>query len=230
MASQTLREKIKALVARAESIASSPAEVEAAMSRANDLMQKHGLTLDDVAGEDAEPVLVAEGEIVTGRVLKTVGFFVPSLARFCGVRSFRTWETYSRHRQLNWVGYGPDIDLAQYLFGVITEAIRTESRKHQPAKSRDDFACAMAARIGMRLRELSDLRQPTAVGGGKDLIAVKDAAIDEAFDQLGIGKARRRATRSIDETVFDAGRKAGDRVGLHRPVSGERGKLALPAS
>ena len=227
--SSALRSKIKALVDRAENSASSDAEVEAAMSRAQDLMIKHGLSFDDITGADAAQVLVAEGEIVTGRTAKALNFFIPALAKFCGVRVFKSYEAYTPQRKLNWVGYEPDIDLAQYLFGVITRAIMAESRKHHPARTRDDFARAMAARIGKRLLSLTEeVAVPTSKGN--ELVAIKDAAIRDAMDQLGLKTARRQRAVQVNEDAFYAGRKAGDQVGLHRPVGAAAGRLALPAS
>jgi hypothetical protein len=227
--------KIAALIKKGNDKAASEAEAEAALSMAQQLMDRHGLTLEDVTGDDGEAVEIFEGVEVKGRWKKCLPYLIGPLTEFCNVRSYR--RRYGSNYKQMWVGYRSDVDLATWLYSVIQRSVMTESRKYDPptqwvseaARMRDDFAIGMAARIGERLKKIIADRAaatPPSISG-TDIVAVRNAALDEALEELGLKRARKSRDRALDSRAISAGVDAGNNVGLGRPVEKSTGPLAL---
>lgn len=99
------------------------------------------------------------------------------------------------------------------------------------------FQKGMVVRIGARLREIKKSRidemkkheetfrekQMKNVSSSKSLMVVKTNHVDDAFkklsDEIKLRTHRAVTTRSVAGNAYGAGRAAGDKVNLGRPVS-----------
>jgi hypothetical protein len=80
----------------------------------------------------------------------------------------------------------------------------------------------MGSRINERLIALAAVLDNTAkTGSGTALVVVKNAVVDEAYGKLNLHfSGRRIGGMSVrDGAAYYAGREAGDRVNLDRPIT-----------
>ena len=132
-------------------------------------------------------------------------------------------------------GFAPDTALASYLFAVIDRAMRSglaAFRAEHPRltglalrRASQSFQHGMADRLAERLdamhgeREASVAAQQTT---GTALMVIKHRVVEDAIRLVSGGRRRVRLNGA-----FRRGRDAGDRVDLHRPVTGDgRGLIA----
>lgn len=75
----------------------------------------------------------------------------------------------------------------------------------------------------------AETRDDAGRGTGTEVTAVKNAKLQEHYDELGIANAVQRK-RSFYREGAVAGQSAGDKVPLHRPVSEDTGPLQIAAT
>jgi hypothetical protein len=131
------------------------------------------------------------------------------------------------------LGTEVDVAVAEYLVLLMMRAIDRESGGFimmngdyamlGPVDQRQavhSFQVGMAQRLSERLGELKSKRDFTVKSKGTDLVVVKGAMIEEAFDTLGIKLGKIGLGGSFSDTSsFRAGRGAGDRVNISAGVS-----------
>ena len=231
--SSTIKAKIAALVAKGRDGAASEAEALAAIAMADRLMAEHGLKLSDVMGEDGEKVEVGDTAPLGGRMSFASRYYRTPLSDFCGVRAI-VHRLKGREVGVTWVGYPSDIAMAEYLSSVIGRALMEESKGFNPwrvwwhsgsaasaTRARNEFAAAMAFRIGQRLDALARARKAAAGSdGGSSLVVFRDAALDDFMATLRLEAAPKSRRLVVDPVVMAAGVAAGDGVHLGRPIEG----------
>ncbi len=143
-----------------------------------------------------------------------------------------------------------DSEALQYLFEVISKAIETEAvayKSHPDYKYAEgskksayvSFQRGMSHRISSRLaqlrRENDEAMEAARAAGtaqssstGTSLVVLKGQLIEEEFKKEGIRLRKYHSSERIrNHNAYDAGRAAGDRVNLNRPLGGGRGNAGL---
>lgn len=236
MAQRSMKERAAALMARANDPASSEAEANLCMQKAMDLMSKFGFTMDEISGDQAEEIGASSTCWTNGRPGGAMVFVQNAIAAFTNTRvSFK--GNLSNGSAMTYHGYGPERDLAVWLHGHILNAIKVESATYDPgpfspairAKDRKSFAIYMARRIAQRLYAMSETLDDAGRGTGTDVMIVKNQKLDEHFEDLGFKKAIHRKVSVFSEGA-EAGKRAGENLSLHRPVTEQGAPLAIAST
>ncbi len=128
-------------------------------------------------------------------------------------------------------GFDTDTALASYLFAVIDRAIRSEldgfrMRRPELAGTRlrqasSNFQIGMAARVAERLTAMHAEREASVAAqrpAGTALVLLRHQVVEDAFP-VSAPKLRSMAGLTFRrDQAFRAGRDAGERVNLRRPV------------
>ena len=152
---------------------------------------------------------------------------------YCGVKTWYMWRFGSGLkgvRQVRMLGLPADCEMAKYLYLLIAQAIDGEVKAfavkgYNAADTRrinQSFSVGMARRVRDRLEQMARELEPVAVTAtGTALVVVKGALVEHAFAELGLKMSRgSRGPQARDHGAYAAGRAAGDRVNLSRPISG----------
>ncbi len=233
---KSMKDRVGALLLKANDPAASEAEAQTCMNMAMNLMAKYGLSMADVSGEDAEEIGQTETHWQRGLGGDAMIYVQNAIAAFTSTRAAYRGNASIGTRMI-YYGYGPERELALWLHTHIRNAIEVESRLYNPlvrnatlrAKDRKSFAVFMAKRIAERLFELAETLDEAGRGTGTDVMVVKNAKLDEYYGKLGISQAR-ESNRTFFREGATAGADAGDKVSLHRPVSEQSGPLAITAT
>jgi Protein of unknown function (DUF2786) len=231
-----VKARIKALAEKTVSNGCTEAEAIAAAEMVGRLLERYALSMAEIDIREAGCVQV---EIpLGGRRRRPIDGCVPAIARFCDCK---VWLSRGE-RQASYVlfGFAPDIALAGYLFAVIDRAIRsgvTAFRREHPRlagvalrRASQSFQQGMAARLAERLEAMQGEREASVAAQratGTALMVVKHRVVEEAFRETRIRLVSGGRQRMRLNGAFRRGREAGDRVDLHRPVTGGgRGLIA----
>jgi len=238
----SIKKKIHALLSKTIENGCSEAEALMAAAKAGELMDHFNLSITDI---DIKQTGCKKVEIelttVIGGPLDGV---MVALAAYCDSKVWfnRGHKIYhgpiTKGGTYNFFGLEPDADMAEYLYHIIDRALESSlkefkksddykfaSRKKTATKS---FGYAFASRLSIRLSEMKKERDAKLhemqrdERTGRNLVLVKSEQVESEFADLGMKlSARKRSTRNYDSNAADAGRKAGDRVGLNPGVSGQ---------
>ncbi len=222
-----VKARIKALTERTVARGCTEAEAMAAAEMVGRLLERYALTMEEV---DVRQEPCAQVEVpIGGQRRRPVDACVPAIARFCDCKVWlaRTAQGAS----YVFFGFETDIGLAAYLFTVIDRAIKSELagfRKSGPPltgtalrRASASFQHGMAARVAERLESMHAAREAKVVAQrstGTALILARHQVVEAAF------RARKVRLRSLPgltlrrNAAFRAGRVAGERVNLNRPV------------
>lgn len=230
---KSMKDRVAALMRKANDPAASETEAQSCMTMAMNLMSKFGFSMSDVSGGEAEEIGQSDTHWQRGRGGDAMTYVQGAIAAFTSTRvSYR--GNASVGTSMTYYGYEAERDLAIWLHNHIRSAIETESRLYNPpvqdaslrAKDRKSFAVYMARRIAQRLFDLAEKLDEAGRGSGTEVMVVKNAKLDEHYKKLDLLKAR-KTKRSFFHEGASAGAKAGDRVSLHRPVSEKDSPLAI---
>lgn len=215
------------------------AEALAAAQAARRIMDAHRLTQSDIEIE-AEPIDDIWIDRPTAHKLAAVDLCATGISRYCGTKS---WYDFKNHKRM-WrvIGLKADTEMARYLYEMLASTIAREmahfAKYNRVAYYRDaaetrrinqSFSVGMARRINSRLHEMAKAAEATAVTStGTALVVVKDHAVSGYFDTLGIKfSGSLGGPKARHEHAYNAGREAGNRVNLSRPVAGAaQGRIA----
>lgn len=228
-----LIEKIKALQAHTTERGCTEEEAMTAAVMASRLISEHQLSMTEIEiGEEiCEFDFLSTGE----RTPHEVRFCVIAVAKYTDTK---IWTTRRKEFTLAFFGLPEDVVFAVFLIKIIQSAMLTETnayhvRMHQLGErwsraAGNAFMRGMATRISGRLTAMRrDKEADRATSTGRDLMVVKNALVKEQFDRLGLNLVYGRAGVAKDQGSFDAGKAAGDRVGLNRPIGGRGGGYML---
>ena len=222
--SDAIVSRVRALLAKTVENGATEAEAIAAASKARELMDRYNCTLTDLEIAE-EPVVKTEIDRPNARRMAAVDYCLSAIAKFCDCK---TWYSIGETRRVVFFGHRNDTDMAGYLYQMIATAIKSEldlfqrRQGYRDRKETSSFQVGMAVRIADRLRAMSGERQPAVkTASGTALVLVKTAAVDQAFAKLGLrfGAARSMGMSTGSSGAYNAGKAAGDRVNLSRPVS-----------
>lgn len=230
--------RVRALLNKTIDNGCTEAEALAAAEAARRIMDAHRLTQTDVQIE-AEPIDDIWIERPTAQKLSAVDLCCSAISRYCGTKSWYEWKHGKRHWRV--IGLADDTSMARYLYEMLATTIARETAhytKYNRVPSRDaadtrrqnqSFSVGMAHRIARRLYEMAGAANATAVTStGTALVVVKAHTVNAAFAALGLALSKgNTGPRAFSQAAYDAGRAAGDRVNLSRPLGGQaQGRIA----
>jgi hypothetical protein len=227
-AMERLVQRIQALRAKTVAQGCTEEETLAAAEKAAELLDRYGLSLGEVEFR-AQPC-AGIGIQTDRRRFAPIDSCVPGIAAFFDCR---VWLERMGDRALRYVFFGlrGDVAAAEYLYGLVEQAFRTETDlfRASPLYARMAGARRSAAhsfQIGLgrgicdKLGQLQAAREATRRSlSGRDLVPVKAAMVDEAVAKLGLdlhARALGRGRRVLSD-AFSAGQVAGQRFD-YRPA------------
>jgi hypothetical protein len=229
---ERVKARIRALAARTVERGCSEAEALAAAQKVGELLEVYGLTMSEVELRE-EACLQREVVFADPRRVAMKWLF-PELLRFTECKG---WTSGTDTLVL--FGLEPDVLMAEYLLHVIGAALIQEeaayrrgphfaARRAQAQAVLRSFRLGFASRVAARLGELAEARQRSQEGvrasTGTALVLVKQQRIAEGFRGLGLRlRTVHREATIRDRGAWGAGRQAGERVSLERPVGAAQG-------
>lgn len=204
------------------------AEAMAALAKADKLMEEHGLTEADLEVAEAKRDM-RHGEFKYG--IKTqrpcAKWCSKTIGQFCGVR---TWYS-STTQTSNGFGFNGDVEMYEFLLKLVHDSMNREWKDYLPRNpKREGLSChteywsfmyGMADRVNEKIHELMEAREVKTDSTGTDLVVKKmevvEAGLKEVLPDVQLRKTRSRGTQ-VERSAEAAGREAGDRVNLNRPL------------
>lgn len=221
---------IRALAAKTTANGCTEEEAVSAASKLAELLAKHNVTLDEAKLRETPFARHSEAhfDMVGERLWKVAD----GIAHMTGAR-YWTSANGVHPVVINFFGFEHEVEVARYLLEICAYAMRSERgrllRTHallRPEARRRrivPFLDGMADSLRRRIREL----KPTEPIG-KGLAVVKDALVEAALADSGIGLTKGRAARSRDfEESYAQGVAAGDRVSLNPGLTGAADRKRL---
>lgn len=245
-------QRVMNLRAKAEDAGSSEAEMNAALILCSKLMDSYNieeaeLALAEASGEIKLDVIT---RVADTKILKGTTQMHKVLLCLTGISKFtETKCVFNKGSgEVTFTGHRPDIELAEFLVGVIKDALDREFTNYKRVEggrlgygAKTSFQNAMATRVSNRLyemagerdtdraakkREAQRLQIENAATASSTALVVSEIAEQKAKEVAAeFKKAHPRLrtvktmTRSSNRNAFSAGRAAGDRVNLGRAIS-----------
>jgi hypothetical protein len=227
-------EKIKALLNKTVDNGCSEEEMGTALDKARAWMDAHEITEDELRLTKAEEA-VLRSEPPDSLDPHNIKFHLMGpVARFCNCRA---WQKRRRDTKVvEFCGLQSDARLASWLLDTLAQFVQAEIVRHLletlPPKSEKrrviaGFVEGSADRICARLDALRDQSVAAATSNGRELVLVKNAAVDARMKACGIKVAGCCLGGQTNAAGYAAGKAAGDRASFGRPVSGHNATLRL---
>eukprot|EP00919_Chromeraceae_sp_WS-2016_P079612 GHVR01188367.1.p1 GENE.GHVR01188367.1~~GHVR01188367.1.p1 ORF type:complete len:240 (+),score=30.87 GHVR01188367.1:978-1697(+) len=223
--------KIRALQEKTVNSGCTEAEALAASKMALDLCAKYSLTFSDIELTETE----CERDETEGPagVPSQAAYVIAAVATF---GDCRCWQTKRRGERgvgrVTFFGMPEDVRMAKWLFHTIATAMIHETGGYLATCKRigepggrsgaHAFRLGMAMRVGERLRAIKGEQSRTDTATtGRNLVVVKMATVNAQFAASGVNlRSTSNRTSIRDSGAYSAGKAAGDRVGLNRPIGG----------
>jgi hypothetical protein len=231
-----VKARIRALTERTVARGCTEAEAMAAATMVGRLLGRYALSMQEIDVREEPCVQV---EVPLGGVRRRpIDLCVPAIARFCDCK---VWLARSEAgARYVFFGFATDTQLAAYLFSIIDRAIRSDMvtfRRDSPGlagvalrRASTSFQHGMAARIAERLEQMHTEREANVAANrttGTALMVIRHQVVEDAFRSTKIRLQSLPGLTLRRNGAYRAGRMAGDRVNLRRPI-GESAKTVLP--
>lgn len=230
MANEDIISKIKSLRAKVNNAGSTEAEVEAAARMVAKLMMQHDVT-EDLLDEKTAP----EGVHAETDALKND---LDWIMHYCWkpIQDLTETKTYRSDGKYNYIGLPHDVEMALYLFELITMSAKRGWLSHSAKMFDEDgmtrtkgarvgYYVGFGKHMGTMLKELHDERQGARpVAAGTALVIRKQDIIKDKMSQMGLqlGKARKKSMGYVDRNAYSAGQNAASKVNLNRPFGANK--------
>lgn len=249
-----IRTKIQALLKKTQANGASEFEAHFAMMKAEELMQEHGISLEDLDRGVKQSDFVRR-TASEGKKLSVMDRYVATaIARYTDTKAWNDLEfagfkkgvTVNGKRRMKtesnlvFFGFAVDVELALYIYKVCDDAMEAEWKKFSVKlptgtrkEARSSFMIGMAMRLRNRLDELKEQNVAKAEGR-HDLIVLKGQLVEQALKQEHDPMFRRSSYAAKPSTfngnAFLAGQEAAERVRFNREVhDGPTGGVKLLA-
>jgi len=221
------------------------AEAMVALDLAAKLMEKHGITEDELNKAEFERDMSRQSFDKENKhrdpAVKLCGVII---ARFCEVEFWFTTQVDNRNKVerewANFFGFNGDVEMASFLVKLVSKSMERSWQEYLKAGEYNreitrhqlywSFRHGFADRINAKLREIIDARQPKSEATGTDLIALKDQLVKQAqkemFPSLDLKDSRKSST-SVNPGAYTDGMIEGDKVNLNRPLRDEKKVLLI---
>lgn len=216
-----LVQRIRGLRAKTVDQGCTEHEAMAAASKVAELLDRHGLTLNelDLRRQSCEGVGIDTGRKRRGPIdscMTAIGAFFDC----------RAWSEISADDTIRYVFFGlpGDVDGAVYLHDLVTQAFETETLAFQNGPiyresterrtATNSFQIGLASGIRAKLEALQAERDAVRRGSsGRDLVPVKQSILEDELQKLGLNFVNRSALRPKRALAdaYGAGKEAGER-------------------
>lgn len=227
---QTIAQRIQALLAKTIDNGCTEAEAMAAAEKAAQLMAKHRLTHDDIELK-AEKIEQVREETKRKRPHPATSC-CPAICVYTGVMAWK------EKADPIFFGLANDVMFARYLFRLCVSAIdsglkefkktaayKEDTSKHDATKS---FAYGMAKSMATTLRAMAAAEHPTLkTSSGTALVPMRNALVNDAFRKLGLRLKSAGKINLNANGAYEAGQAAGARVQFSRPINDGGGVRAI---
>lgn len=232
---EAIRDKIKKLWAMSVENGCTEAEMLAFHTRAQAMMDAHQITDADIQEAKDEAVKRYDEMPGTDDPHLIKWHLSYAVGKHCGVQIFRK---ANKGRALAVIGSQSDIDWAlwfldsqaDFVFGQLVEHLILASPPPSEKRTvRRVFVEACCGRISDRLAELERKSEAARTSTGRELIVIKGQAVEAYCEANGL-KFRSccgGGQRNGNEAAHAAGRAAGDRASLGRPLTGNGAALRI---
>jgi hypothetical protein len=224
--------RIQALRAKTVDRGCTEQEAIAAAGKVAELLDRYGLSLGEV--ELKEQSCEGFGVGTGRRRFGPIDSCIPAVGEFCDCR---VWSEKTADGEIRYVFFGLPADVAgaRYLYELVEQAFVTETElfkrselytQHRSGDRRSatqSFQTGLAHGIARKLDQLHRQREEAMrAAGGRDLVLVKEAVVDEELAKLGLRFHARGGSkgRYVLRDAYEAGHEAGDRF-EYRPGIGE---------
>lgn len=228
--------RIKALMAKTAENGATEEEALSAMQKARELMDKYGLTKEQIELDAAtiDQQKVKRDNFKTFVIKDQIALLV---GRYCDCK---VWLN-RKEATITFFGTEQDRQFAAWLIESLDLFVRNQTIRFMesagfrngagPWDKQKGFMVGCIQRINHRLHLLCEERQKQARpnGRGTSLVVVKMSLVNSAFAQIGLklGKGGKSGGMKGDGSAFAAGVAAGDRATFNRPVNGGEGVRAI---
>jgi Protein of unknown function (DUF2786) len=226
--------KIKALLNKTVDNGCTEEEMYAALTKAQALRDAHEITDDELQLTKAEAAVLRSEPENSLDPHNIKWFLLSAVADFCNCK---VWQTRRRDtKQVAFCGLQSDAQQATWLLDTLTRHVQAELVRHlmetmpprgERRRAIRGFVEGCCDRIDSRLRALCAQSTAAATSNGRELVLVKNAAVDAKMKECGIKVTGRCLGGQTNEAGYEAGRSAGDRASFGRPVSGRNATLRL---
>lgn len=226
---ESLKRKIMALSKMTTENGCSESEALGAAKRLADLLDEHGLSLDEIRSEQKAGTASCEKDSWgMGANAKEAFWCAGAVAKLFDLIWYRSKTRNEDGYGAKIVFYGltQDVMAGKYLLGIIQTAMETEWKAWYNPNSkapdrghgrsvRSSFMMGMSDRINERLIEMKALRNQSPTTGTA-LVVVKDQIVKAEWAKQGVKLRNVGRSRSMgcSAEARTAGRAAGDRVSL----------------
>jgi len=215
-----VKQRIIALTSKTTENGCTEQEMISAMDKVGELLRIYNLTLADCQIADERCI---QEQIDLGRSTRPRWVYV-----FAAIGKFTGVKVWTSKPHVCFFGFEPDVQMALYLSNLVLLAMKTEGDrfKQTPTYKRSlrrrhlmtSFTAGLTQRLDQRLRQTAPVANTSR---GRDLVLAKEMMIEDMFRQnnpdLSLRKIKTRKI-SVHGEAFQAGKAAGDRVNLSRPV------------
>jgi len=239
-----MRARIRGLMAKTTTNGCTEAEAMMASTKVAELMDKYNFSMNDL--EEREEIIESKYETIKAD-LGPVVYVATSIAKFCDVKVWKISSNVISKRgnvakktSLKYFGRTSDIELAKYMTDIISRAMKTSEKEWAKTmknnygevsfSSRTQFQRGMAARISSRLLEMKEERNKAVHDNnqtGFSLVVVKNAEVEEAFNNLSLNLKNARRSTVKYTGAFYSGIDAGGKVNLNTGITGRGSNKVL---
>lgn len=219
---------IRSLHSRTEENGVTEAEAMEAAAKIGALLAQHDLELSQVMLDGMKSSMVKEWVYAPD---DSAGSVVTGIGKLCSLIVYRDKGSVGTRYAL--FGHDVDVELAKFLFEVITNAMEHDwvqyGQKHGFKRTqRDSFRIGFSGRVHNRLLDLKAQRdaehaRQVKMSGCTDLVIVKNHIVKVEWEKEGITLGKARARTIHDSAAYREGRSAGDKVNLNSPLKDGRG-------
>lgn len=214
-----LRTRIEGLRAKTTENGCTEAEALLAAAKVAELIDRYDLSLTDIEIRDAPCERLAYETRHKKRI--PLDDCIGAIASFCDCRVWRE-KTATKDSRYVFFGLRSDVEMAQYLAGLVDGAVRAElgrfktSAAYQQFRHQErhmanaSFALGMVASIADKLMAMKADRDRVKAGSGRDLVVLKTSVVEAEMKKLDM-KLRpvEPVTRYIAPAAYEAGEAAG---------------------
>jgi hypothetical protein len=229
-----LIEKVRALLSKTVDNGCTEAEALAALDKAHALMDAYEVTEADLQLTKEETAIL-RSESPDSLDPHNIKFrLMGSVADFCSCEAWRTRKPEGK--AVTFCGLPSDARLATWLLDTLAAFVQAELARHlmdtlPPRGERrrviTGFVKGCCDRISDRLEALCAQSAAAATSNGRELVLVKNAAVDTKMKEHGIKVRGCCLGGQINDSGYQAGRSAGDRASFGRPVMGAGAALRI---
>jgi hypothetical protein len=223
---ESIKLKIKALLAKNTDNGATEQEAIAALQKASELMSKYFISMSDLE----DPFLGERCVLKEVPIIKSgydMALFYAELSEL-----FDCFHYFNRHR-IAFFGFEQDTELCAYFYNVIVRTCLKEKDRYLKSDEyrrlsyrfhgktlAASFVKGFLLRIGQKMYEMYMARKKEYSGGLDLVLYDKKRKVTESYNDMNI-KTRTRSTGKISavETAFYSGQDAGSKVDIIQGIN-----------